>query len=251
MSCRFSFVLTQKILKAHNPPEEFVLAVVYAGLGYGKSAYHFKVSVECLMRTYGISETEAWETLKTLIVFHPEQFFNKLDNARSMGLNKILLMDWDDAGYWLNAMDWDDPFVEALTKWLNVARTDITGLLCSTPTPTMIFRKLRNFPSAITVRITKHTGDGHKWRRLATGYLQWVLPDLKKTRVRKLFIDEYSCRLPNEFFKWYKPLRDAYAKMALKAMKERWEESKAAGKSKAILLEENPELELPNLNLPR
>jgi len=199
------------------------------------------------MRVYHLTEKEAWETLKTLIVFHPEQFFDKLDQAEEYGFYKILILNWDDAGLWLNAMDWDDPFILSLTKWLNVARSDCTALLCSSPSVDMVFKKLRNFPSVITIRITKNSDRYHLWRRIATAYRQWVLPDLQKRRVKKLGKDIFSCRMPNTFYKWYGPLRNAYAKMAKELMREKWDEMKRSSGSRAIMLEQHPSLQVPPL----
>lgn len=246
---RINFTFTKNILDAYYPPEEFVLGIAYAPLGYGKSSYLFKVTIEALMRVYHLSEKEAWEVLKTIIMFHPEQFFDKLDQAEEYGFYKLLILNWEDAGLWLNAMDWDDPFILSLTKWLNVARTDCTALLCSSPSVNMVFRKLREFPSIITLRITKYGSSqtDHRWRRVATAYRQWLLPDLQKRRVKKLGKDIFSCKMPNDFFKWYKPLRDAYAHMAKELMKEKWEETKRSSSSRAIMLEQNPDLQVPSL----
>lgn len=241
--------LARRIVNAYYPPEEFVLVIVYASLGYGKSAYQFKVTVEALKSLYHIGDDLAWDTLKSMICFHPEQFFQKLDESRELGFDKTSIINWDDAGLWLYAMDWDDPFIEAFTKWLNVARTDLTCLICSTPSPTFIFKKLRDFPSAITVQITKHGFDReHLWLREAKGYLHYVLPDLKKTRVRPLFADRFTCKMPENFFKWYQPIRDTYAAMAQRLMKEKWGELKARGKSKVFELSEYPEMQLPHFD---
>ena len=216
--------LAKRIIKCFSPPERFQLVIVYGPLGMGKSAYQFKVSVEILKQLYGMSEEEAWKAVKGLIVWHPEQFFDKLDEAEDMGV-KIPVLNWDDAGLWLYAMDWDDPFIIAFTKWLNVVRTQITCLICSTPSPQFLFKKLRNFPQAITVRVMKAVSDdkpSHRWLRVAKGYLHYVLPDMKHTRVRLIFKDYFSCKMPDDFFTWYDPLRKSYAKFAMALMREKW-----------------------------
>ncbi len=234
--------LGKRIAKAYYPPEEFVLCIVYAPLGYGKSAYQFKATVDVLISIYRLSEAEAWEALKSLIVFHPEQFFDRLDQIRSFGFNKTVTLNWDDAGLWLYAMDWDDPFVEAFTKWLNVARTDLNSLICSTPDPTFVFKKMRNFPAAITVNIIKTSGNPYnRWDRVARGYHHYKLPDLQRTRVRKIFEDRFSCKMPRDFYDWYKPRRDAYADVARKMMEEQWRKKKVESKVEGLP-------SLPNLN---
>ena len=83
-------------------------------------------------------------------------------------------------------------------------------------------------------------------KRLARAYKQWLSPDLKKTGVRTVHQDYFHCHMPSDFFwDWYKPLRDAYEDMALNLMKEQW--TKVKEKTKALLLEDYPQLEMPQL----
>lgn len=244
------FSLTTKILNAYYPPEEFYIVIVYAPLGYGKSTYQFKVSVEVLKWVYKLGEEQAWEKLKQLIVFHPSQFFQKIEEIERSGLKRVPFLNWDDAGLWLYAMDWRDPFIESFIKYLNVARTHLGALICSSPSPEWIIRKLRRFPSAITVKIRRCKGDqdhAQKWTwiRDAAGYTHWLHPDLKHSGVRTIFVDRFYCKMPDDFYSWYKPLRDAYENLALNLMKERWRQ--VSDKSKALLLSDYPGLKIPSL----
>mgnify|MGYP000094193122 CR=1 FL=1 len=242
-----TFQLTKHLLQAYFPPEEFKLAVIYAPLGYGKTTYQFKVTADYLMCRYKLTEKEAWESVKYLLVFHPEQFFEKLDQGQELGYDRLLL-NWDDAGLWLFALDFHDPFIEEFIKWLNVARSDCVGLLCSTPSPMMVIRKLRNFPEAIKIRIIKPSGHtlGHRmWHRIAKAYHLFLMPDERKYIVRKMFADQFICQMPNDFYEWYKPRRKAYAKIARRLLKQRWEELKA--RSRLPSVEEEPDLIMPSL----
>lgn len=243
-----AYWLVNKIVDAYYPPEEFMLIIVYGKLGYGKSAFQFKITRDVLMKEYGMPQKEAWEYIKQLIVFHPEQFFEKLDQSKELGLymDKLLILNWDDAGLWLWCMEWDNPFLEALGKWLNVARTDITCLILSSPVVKFIFKKLRSFGDAMTVRIIKDTDATHPWRRLAKPYEQYVLPDQKKTRVKSYKPLEFNCKLPTDFFKWYKPKRDKYAKMAKDQMKGSWRELQEL--SEGLDIENYPDLKMPKLS---
>jgi len=243
------FALTDKILDAYYPPEEFRVIVIYAPLGLGKSSYQFKVSVEVLQQVYDLSEEEAWEVLKGFIVFHPDQFFAKIGEIEA-NYGRVPLLNWDDAGLWLFAMDWNDPFIEAFLKWLNVARTRLASLLLSTPSPVWVLKKLREFPQAVTIRIQKlngHRSGKYVWIREARGYISWIAPDLKKSGVRPSLIDVYDCRMPDNFYQWYKPLRDTYEQMARQLIMEKWEQIRE--KSKSLALNQYPELQLPNINI--
>jgi len=241
------FALTTKIVNAYYPPEEFYVIIIYAPLGYGKSCYQFKTGVEVLQNVYHLQEKEAWEKLKELIVFHPMQFFQKIDEIEESGLGRVPFIEWDDAGLWLFAMEWNDPFIESFLKYMNIARTHLGALVCSSPTPEWILRKLRRFPSAITVKIRKfNSNHGYvNWLREAVAYNYWMHPDMKHSGVRKMFIDRFNCRMPDDFYTWYKPLRDSYEKLSRNLMKERWKE--VSDKSKALLLENYPSLQLPTL----
>lgn len=241
---KLPFLMNRYIDDAYYPPTEFLLFILYAGLGKGKSAYAIKNGVEILMNIYRLKEAEAWERIKEFICFHPQQFFDKLDQIRDAGLYRSPFIIWDDAGLWLYALDWSDPFVKALGKYMNVARTRLASLILTTPTPTWIIKKLRGFPDAMNVKITKP--DSSEWRRRARAYQQNMLPDMTKYRVRVVFDDYFSCKMPDDFYwKWYQPLRSEYENMALNLIKQSWEETKKNSIVPELL--DYPKLALPEL----
>jgi hypothetical protein len=51
--------------------------------------------------------------------------------------------------------------------------------------------------------------------------------------------------MPDKFFEWYKPLRDAYEDMALALVMEKWDVISKS--SHALILESYPNLKLPEL----
>jgi hypothetical protein len=250
------FALTEVICKANRPPEEFFVTIVYGASGLGKSTYQCKVTAEVMKNLapkilgHELTVEQSWELTKKLIVYHPDRFFSKLDEIESRwGSSPIL--NWDDGGLWLFAMSYNEPFVKEFLEWLNVARTTIKGtLIISTPTPFMVLRKLREFPNSISVKIVKAKGeddtyrnpetDKWTWMRIAKGYRNWMSADWKKTGVRSKLEDIFSCRMPDEFFEWYQPVRKAYEQMARARMREKWERLKAG--TQANLLEKYPEL---------
>jgi hypothetical protein len=243
-------MITDIIIDATRPPTEFKLFTIYAGLGKGKSALGIFALVECLFNTYEISEREAWEMAKGFICFHPEQFFQKLRQIRNSGLDRVPTLLWDDAGLWLYALDWNDPFVKALGKYMNVARSRLGSLILTTPTPKWIIKKLRGFPDAFNVKVIKPTGNPRaKWYRQGKGYEEVMLPDQRKSRVYHRFSDFYNCYIPDEFYKWYKPLRDAYEKLALDLIEKSWELSRA--KTVVPELSDYPDLNIPDMINPR
>lgn len=249
---QYTYTMTRKILNAYYPPEEFYVFITYGPLGYGKSTYDFKVGVEVLMRVYHYNESEAWEKLKQFIVFHPTQFFERIDQVEASGYKRVPFIIWEDMGLWLNALEWYDPFIKAFLEYLNLARTHLAALIGSTPSPEWVLRRLRRFPQAYTVKIKKadpHENDPSTniaWKRIAQGYIFWMHPDLKHTGVRTIWADIFYCKMPEDFFKWYKPIRDTYENMALALLKDKWRE--LSEKNRSMLLQQYPDiLTLPSL----
>jgi hypothetical protein len=203
-------------------PEGFNLLIVYGPLRVGKSAYAFKTGAEVLQQLYSLDTKEAWDKLKHYIIFHPKQFFRKMEWMEKKNIERIPFLIWDDAGLWLFYLKWYDPFLVAFLQELNVIGTRIASLIFTTPSPKFILRKIREFPEAINVRILDKNKKDEPWQRVAKGYKHWQLPS-GQSRVRNVFIDEFSCRMPNTFFKWYKPLRDSYEKLTRNVLQETWE----------------------------
>lgn len=137
---------------------------------------------------------------------------------------RIPCFTWDDAGYWLFSLNWTDPLLIAIQQYMNVIGTDMNSLLLTTPDPTWILSKIATMPGTVRVKIIKRDGGiydspSRKWSRQAIGYRPWRSPDLKSHGVNKVIEDQFSCGLPDEFYKWYKPTRKKYATAAKLAMR--------------------------------
>lgn len=263
---RYDILLSaEKILSAMYPPEEFVLMTAYGPLGIGKSTYAVKVGVDVLLwwyrntlfgaydyrepKEYAEACVKAWDLVKQFIIFHPEQLFKKLNEVSELN-QRIPIIIWDDAGLWLYALEYKDPFIVRTTKYMNVARTLLGSMFCTTPNPSYIVRKLRDFPQSYNLSITKSTGSKKgmdKYRRYAKAYLQYynIIKGMRVTGPK--YRDKFSCLMPDDFFKWYKPLRDSYEKMARDLMVTEWDKQKA--KSKTVSLKDYDGLEVPTLTL--
>jgi hypothetical protein len=126
-------------------------------------------------------------------------------------------MIWDDAGLWLYALDWNHPFIKAFGKYLNVARTDFGSIQFTAPLPTMVMKRLRDMPQVRTIKVIKRNVDNPERRfkaRIAKLYQMWISPDMKRSGVKQTHEDTFNAYLPDDFYGWYKPIRDYYAKMA-------------------------------------
>ena len=194
--------IVQEIKKAHwdNQCQNFML---YGPLGYGKTSY----AIQILMEIY---KTKDVEILKKYFAFTPLEFLNMI---RAFD-KQVPAVVWDDAGVWLYYMDYAHPVVKQLGKMLQMIRTRTASIIFTTPMPTLILGKLRNFPQTLTVKIRKLSGNKYQRHlRRATAYQTWLFPDLQKSRVKKRFIDDFSVMLPEEIYSWLCEKREIYVKM--------------------------------------
>ncbi len=151
--------------------------------------------------------------------------WDPMDNVQTWtGLKeRIPCFTWDDAGYWLFSLNWTDPLLIAVQKYMNVIGTDINSLMLTTPDPTWILSKIAKMPGTVRIKVIKRDGGGSDndtrlYSRKAVAYKPWVSPDLKMHGVNKIMEDDFSCKLPEDFYKWYKPTREKYASLAKKEM---------------------------------
>ena len=207
--------------------------IIYGTKGMGKSSYSFLTGVDVLTngdyKKKKYDASWAWEELKDRIVFTPAEFLEKVMNLEK----RVEFIIWDDAGLWLNALRWNDPFVKRVQEYLNVARTDMAVLMMTTPTSQMVVKKIRESePAFFSVAIRydtqrgtaslKELADGtlkdYKYRE-ARGYFQFLKPDGELSLPKHAWTDHFSALMPDDFYKWYKPLRNKYATMAKELMK--------------------------------
>ncbi len=176
--------------------------IVYGPLGYGKTSYALQV----LMEVY---KTEDPDILKKYFFFDPAEFLRKVTKFEK----QVPAVAWDDAGVWLYYMDFQSGLLKSVAKMMQLIRTRTASVIYTTPSPTLIVGKLRNFPQTITLKVSKTSGDryGRRLRRV-TAYRSWMMPDLHKMRVKKLYIDDYNCMLPQKVYEWVTTERRGYIK---------------------------------------
>jgi len=225
--------------------DEATHIIVYGGyLGTGKSSYCIKALAEVYGSHAGFPDNKPdYEKVKNYIIFPPKEFVERILKQH----NREKAICWDDEGLWLFALDWYDPFVKATVKYFNVMRTDWGAILGNTPSPRMIVRKVHMFPESVRVKISKvASNEDHPGRpRFAQAYRIWMTPDLKRTGVtmQGMWKDSYDAILPNNFYSWYKPIRDSYAQLAKELMLH--ELQKLEKKEKEVVIEKGYKQVLP------
>lgn len=177
--------------------------IVYGPTGVGKTSY----ALQTLMEVYGTADPDI---LKNYVFFNPLEFLKAMKSFR--GGKKVPAVSWDDAGVWLYYLDFHNPVVKSISKMFQLIRTRTSSVILTTPNPTLILGKIRNFPQTITIKVKKSWEQPRTLKdlRTATAYRSFMLPDLQKWRVQKVYEDDFGVYLPNDLYKWYVAEREGY-----------------------------------------
>ena len=201
--------------------DDFLLVIIYGPLRMGKSAYAMKVMGQ--VYEYFFDEPLSPALITQNMGFHPADVVDAWANIT----DRIPMYIWDDAGYWLYSMDWNNPLLKAIQKYFNVIGTDMNCLMLTTPDPTWILSKLVNMPGTLRGQVMKTRGDnnmsdapGMRYARRCRGYKPYRAPDLKKTGVNVKWEDNFSCLIPQDIYDFYQPMRKGYADLAKLAIQE-------------------------------
>lgn len=237
--------------------DELILIVIHGKQGYGKSTLASIVSAQC----YGViqkmnqdeeltnqlkgqslskqrririkwlnncidndeSFTYNWDKTWEYFVFRPEDFI-----TQAMGIKqKKPLCVVDDAGMWLNTMDYQNPFVRAVGKFFEVARTKYGAIVFTCSDLKQIFTKIRNMPHVYTIRVIKESGrsgaSSNPDRRIGIIHEGWESEDMKKSGRSVLLFDGFVAEMPDNFFNKYNPKRTLLADEGTRKMFEEFE----------------------------
>ena len=190
--------------------DEFRIIIVEGLQGYGKSSFASFVASE-------IYNTWDWSYLKNYIVFHPRDFLKRVSRIRK----KHPFMVWDDAGYWLNSMDYNNRFVKAVGKYMQVARLDWGCIMFTSIHAKDVITKIKGAEGRLKVKITK-MGAGlkkDKDRRTATIYEHWESVDGSQFGEEGKHDETFYARMPDSFYNGYFPYRKGFTMQAKKSMR--------------------------------
>jgi hypothetical protein len=76
---------------------------------------------------------------------------------------------------------------------------------------------LRAFPQTITIKLVKNPSGDQATRplrdlRTAKAYRSWLLPDLQKLRIKKMYEDVFGLYLPTPLYQWHINERAGYVR---------------------------------------
>lgn len=190
--------------------DEFRPIVVQGLHGYGKSSFAAYV----LSEIYG---TWSWSFLKNFIVFHPKEFLNKILKVKK----KHPLIVWDDAGYWLNNMDYNNKFVRSVGKYMQVARLDWGCIMFTSINAKDVITKIRGVEGRWKIEITKD-GSSYKepYKRTATTFQYWESKDGSQYGEEGLHDERFKAWMPSIFYNGYYPYRKSFTQQAKRSIKE-------------------------------
>jgi len=228
-----SFSLARIIARAYRF-DDFLLIIIYGPLRIGKSAYAMKVLGQ--VYEYYFGRPLSPDLVQDFMGFHPADVVDRWIKIK----RRIPMYVWDDAGYWLYSMDWNDPLLRAIQKYINVIGTDMNCLMLTTPDPTWILSKLLNMPGTLRGKIMKNAtptfsdSPSQIYSRLCRGYKPYRAPDLKKTGVNVKWEDTYSCLIPQDVYDYYQPMRRAYTDLAKQAIIDKLRDTKGVDHTKTV-----------------
>ena len=195
--------LTRLIRKWYTEGE-FRLVLIYGTGGIGKTSY----ALQCLRQ---VDQAHYRQRL----IFKPQQFVNVITWLKNNNM-RIPALVWDDMGFWMYSLDYNDRFVRSAVKFFNVARTVVSCVIGTTNSLKMLVSSVRNM-DVLTVKVTAVRDN--PYTSLAKGYRMSITPNFSRY-VRTVFEDEYPRYLEDEDYSWYKPVRDNYVNDAVKLMQQ-------------------------------
>lgn len=229
-----SFALSEYIYKRYVAFQT-VLGIGYGEPRVGKSSYFIQVQKDLFRHydkmipridrkafidyasTMNIKEPEMnyW---RIFIVFKPEHFIELVKYLMRHQCRAILLI-WDDAGLWMFALDWNDPKVKSALKFLQVCGTVTGSMIMTTPSIKMILKKVFEIEGIHVTKVIRASDLTKPNKRNAKTYRNSLAPWGKRF-LRNVTDDDFNVMLPEEDYRWYKPLRESYLAEALAMLSE-------------------------------
>lgn len=215
LGCRATEYAAHRFINEAIEDREFLSFIIYGRKGGGKSTYSIRVVATYFMRKHDMECGEAYQAALERIVFSPRDLLEKIEH----GYDIII---WDDAGVWGSTYMWFDPvmrrYLEALLDWYDVARTDVSVLIMTTPSKKKLPPRIREDADAIIARVNKHGVKHYNGLRLKTAVLIAArnvegIYDDRMVR-QELFRDYFTVYLPDPVYEYYRVVRQAYSRYA-------------------------------------
>ena len=192
--------------------DRFEIFIIEGVGGYGKTAYGTNILAEVYSNG---SKTGNWDIsmFKNHMGFHPIRVLKNWCDAD----DQIAYL-WDDAGSWINSLDFSHPLIKKIGKQLQTMRTKYHCVIFTCLDADDLVRKIRMHKGAVTIRISLHGSDPksteihRRYRRTATAK-HWSKDWYDKQYRTDNWEEYFCCYMPKPFFEWYQPIRKHYSDM--------------------------------------
>lgn len=214
---------------------EFQVFIIEGWNGFGKSSYANNIISEVHSKD-GIHQNWDIGLFKKYLGFHPIRVLHKWKKQQSknnIGIQRHpdnYIFHWDDAGAWLHSLDYNNPYVKQVGKYLQTARTDWACIIFSCIDAEDLAKKIRCFSSAITIKITKDSSYKQPYYRLATAKhseKDWY----NNVYWKDDWTENFNCLMPDKFYSWYDPVRRTYANITKHMIRKEIDKQKEIVKS--------------------
>ena len=205
-------VLAGWIVQAHREMG-FLSVVVYGRQGAGKSVYAIKVAFDALRRLGVLRPHHTTrEVFKRYMVFTVRQFISALKHVEPG--DPLPLLIWDDAGVYAGSyLFFTDPLsAKAIADIFRVARTRVSSIIFTTPSPRDILKPLRSYDTVLVYvrRVDSVWSEAHI-------YTMRLLPS-GDARIRKAAVERFKRKLRT--YPDYLKIRDSYATDAIEKLEQ-------------------------------
>lgn len=206
---------TKRVLELWDD-DEFQIFIINGSNGYGKSTLANRIISEVYSKD-GVHGNWDISLFKEHMGFHPVHVYKKWMSKRK----RDKVYHWDDAGVWLNALDYQDPFVKAVGKYLQTARTKWACIIFSAIDRDDVVSKIRNFKSTVIIDVTKEGAKksspypSERNHRTCHAWHYWK-DRLGKQGNENDWSETFNCHVPDKFYEWYYPIRKKFANMSEK-----------------------------------
>ena len=225
--------LAEKIVDAYNE-YGFISAVIFGKQGSGKTTYAMKAMRDVFYKLYNLNtKDEAWEYVKKYYFFELPEALELIYNAFENN-ERIPVLLFDDAGIWLSKYQWYEKYMIVFYKFYALARTRVSAILFTSPSPDDIALFLRE-KGWIQIRIKW----SNKKDRIAQADLYKKVFDRDSkgnitTRADYTALDQFKVQLPDGFLNEYLEKRRETERKLLEELKEllaSYKENKAVTQS--------------------
>lgn len=209
---------------ADNLVSGFIQRIITGDPGYGKSTFCYKLMAKLDYTVQGYTKVDDEESSYKFaldnLIYRPDDLFDRVMKQREMA-EPAWIWTLDDCSIHMGRQlfDQDRQTYRKLQGIVPTLREDVTCLLITTPTTSLLAKPFREFFRR-KIELTLTEGGMKHFTRLGKHYEKRFYPDDIRFRIHNPFNDKFSCLVPEPFYHWYlEKKRKALKEYALSIVK--------------------------------